>query len=125
MASFSLIEMLNRIRQPFNVNAVAQAMAALAISDHEHINQSIELNTQQYKFLLDKLTRLGLDCIPSVGNFIAFRGDFVGNEMFHNLMEKGIIVRPVDLYEMQDFIRVTIGTEAENLQFLDALKQLL
>ena len=125
MASFLLIEMLNRIRQPFNVNAVAQAMAALAISDHEHINQSIELNTQQYKFLLDKLTKLGLDCIPSVGNFITFRGDFVGNEMFHSLMEKGIIVRPVDLYEMQDFIRVTIGTEAENLQFLDALKQLL
>jgi histidinol-phosphate aminotransferase len=125
IASFSLIEMLNRIRQPFNVNSLAQAMAATAISDHEHINQSIELNAQQYKFLFDELTKLGLECIPSVGNFISFKGDFVGNQIFNSLMEKGVIVRSVDLYEMQDFIRVTIGTEAENLKFLETLKQLL
>jgi len=125
IARASLIEMLNRIRQPFNVNALAQAMASAAISDDEHINQSLELNAKQYKFLFDELTTLGLDCIPSVGNFITFKGNFVGNEMFNSLMEKGIIVRSVDLYEMQDFIRVTIGTEAENLQFLEALKQLL
>jgi histidinol-phosphate aminotransferase len=125
IARASLIEMLNRIRQPFNVNALAQAMASAAISDYEHINQSLELNAKQYKFLFDELTTLGLDCIPSVGNFITFKGNFVGNEMFNSLMEKGIIVRSVDLYEMQDFIRVTIGTEAENLQFLEALKQLL
>jgi histidinol-phosphate aminotransferase len=125
IANSSLIEMLNRIRQPFNVNALAQAMAATAINDHEHINKSIKLNAQQYKLLFGELTKLGLECIPSVGNFITFKGDFVGNEMFNSLMKKGIIVRPVDLYEMKDFIRVTIGTEAENLQFLGALKQLL
>ena len=125
IANSSLIEMLNRIRQPFNVNALAQAMAATAISDHEHINKSIKLNAQQYKLLFGELTKLGLECIPSVGNFITFKGDFVGNEMFNSLMKKGIIVRPVDLYEMKDFIRVTIGTEAENLIFLETLKQLL
>jgi len=125
IANSSLIEMLNRIRQPFNVNALAQAMAATAISDHEHINKSINLNAQQYKILFEELTKLGFECIPSVGNFITFKGDFVGNEMFNSLMKKGIIVRPVDIYDMQDFIRVTIGTEAENLKFLGALKQLL
>ncbi len=125
IASFHLIEMLNRIRQPFNVSALAQAMAISAISDYKHINKSIELNTQQYKFMFEELTKLGLYCIPSVGNFITFKGNFVGNKIFNNLMEKGVIVRPVDIYEMQDFIRVTIGTEAENLKFLKAFKQLL
>jgi histidinol-phosphate aminotransferase len=69
-----LIEVLNRIRQPFNVNTLAQAMAAVAINDHEHINQSIELNSQQYDFLYDQLSKLGFECIPSVGNFITFKG---------------------------------------------------
>ena len=59
------------------------------------------------------------------GNFITFKGDFIGKEMFNSLMQKGIIVRSVDLYDMKDFIRVTIGTEAENLKFIKALKELL
>ena len=125
IANPSLIEVLNRIRQPFNVNSIAQAMACIAINDHEHIRQSVELNSQQYEFLYNKLLALGLDCIPSVGNFITFKGNFVGKEMFNNLMKKGVIVRSVDLYDMKDFIRVTIGTEAENLKFLSALKELL
>jgi histidinol-phosphate aminotransferase len=125
IANPSLIEVLNRIRQPFNVNTIAQAMACVAINDHAHIKQSIELNSQQYEFVFDKLSKLGLECIPSVGNFITFKGNFIGQEMFNNLMQKGVIVRSVDLYDMKDFIRVTIGTEAENLKFLSALEELL
>src|SRR5210317_1230833 len=121
----SLIEALNRIRQPFNVNALAQLMACEALNDHEHTKQSIDLNTQQYDFLFDKLIKLGLECIPSVGNFITFKGNFNGKEMFANLMKKGVIVRPVDLYDMQDFIRVTIGTADENIKFISALEELL
>ena len=125
MADPGLVEVLNRIRQPFNVNSFAQEMAAIAINDDEHIKKSIDLNTKQYKFLFDELTALDLDCIPSEGNFITFKGQFEGNEMFKNLMKEGVIVRSVDLYEMKDFIRVTIGTEAENLKFLHAIKKLL
>ena len=125
LANPSLIEALNRIRQPFNVNAVAQAMAAIAINDKEHIQQSIKLNTQQYEFLFNKLSKFGLECIPSVGNFITFKGGFEGKELFYGLMKKGVIVRPVDLYDMKDFIRVTIGTEAENLKFIGAIEELI
>ena len=125
IANPTLIEVFNRIRQPFNVNTLAQAMATVAINDDEHIHQSIELNSQQYNFLFDQLSKLGLECIPSVGNFITFKGNFIGKEMFNNLMKKGVIVRSVDLYDMKDFIRVTIGTKAENLKFLNALKELL
>jgi histidinol-phosphate aminotransferase len=125
IANPSLIEVLNRIRQPFNVNAIAQVMASIAINDKEHIQQSIKLNSQQYKFLFNKLSKLGLECIPSVGNFISFKGSFSGKELFHGLMKKGVIVRPIDLYDMKDFIRVTIGTEAENLKFICAIEELL
>ena len=125
IASPSLIEVLNRIRQPFNVNTLAQAMASVAINDNEHIRKSVELNSKEYEFLFNKLSELGLECIPSVGNFITFKGDFIGKEMFNSLMQKGIIVRSVDLYDMKDFIRVTIGTEAENLKFVKALQELL
>ena len=125
IASPSLIEVLNRIRQPFNVNTLAQAMASVAINDNEHIRKSVELNSKEYEFLFNKLSELGLECIPSVGNFITFKGDFIGKEMFNSLMQKGIIVRSVDLYDMKDFIRVTIGTEAENLKFIKALEELL
>ena len=100
-------------------------MASIAINDKEHIEQSIKLNSQQYEFLFNKLSKLGLECIPSVGNFITFRGDFIGKELFHGLMRKGVIVRPVDLYDMKDFIRVTIGTKDENLKFLSAIEELL
>ena len=100
-------------------------MACVAINDHAHIRQSIELNSQQYELLFDKLSKLGLEFIPSVGNFITFKGNFIGQEMFNNLMQKGVIVRSVDLYDMKDFIRVTIGTGAENLKFLSALEELL
>ena len=125
IANPALIEVLNRIRQPFNVNAIAQAMALIAINDKEHIEQSVKLNSQQYEFLFNKLSKLGLECIPSVGNFITFKGDFSGKELFYSLMQKGVIVRPVDLYDMKDFIRVTIGTEAENIKFISAIKDLL
>ena len=125
IANPSLIEILNRIRQPFNVNAIAQAMASIAINDKKHIHQSIKLNSQQYEFLFNKLSKLGLECIPSVGNFITFKGGFTGKELFYSLMKKGVIVRPLDLYDMKDFIRVTIGTESENLKFIGAIEELL
>ena len=75
--------------------------------------------------VFNKLSKLGLECIPSVGNFISFKGSFSGKELFYGLMKKGVIVRPVDLYDMKDFIRVTIGTEAENLKFIGAIEELL
>ena len=125
IAQSELIEVLNRIRQPFNVNSFAQELACEAINDKEHIQQSIDLNLSEGDFLFTELTQLGLECIPSVGNFLSFKGNFNGKEMFTSLMEKGIVVRPIDLYGMPNFLRVTIGTHNENVRFLDELKGLL
>ena len=125
LASKDLIGVLNKIRQPFNSNAIAQNAACLAILDHEHIKKSIELNSQQRSYLMTKLMEMGLECIPSHGNFISFKGNFQADELFINLMKEGVIVRPIALYDMPEFIRVTVGTKEENDYFLLKLGQLL
>jgi len=125
LGSPELIEVLNRIRQPFNTNSFAQELACAAINDKEHIAKSVELNTKERAHLFESLNGLGLECIPSVGNFISFKGPFNGKEMFQKLMEKGVIIRSIDLYDMPDYLRVTVGTSEENAKFLQALTDLL
>ena len=124
LAQPDLIAVLNKIRQPFNSNAIAQEAACNAILDKEHITKSIELNHSQREFLFKELTDLGMQCIPSQGNFISFKGNFNAQELFTELMKQGVIVRPVALYDMPEYIRVTVGTEDENLYFLSKLKEL-
>ena len=124
LACQDLIGVLNKIRQPFNSNAIAQEAACNAILDKEHISKSIELNYSQREFLFKELTDLGMECIPSQGNFISFKGNFNAQELFTELMKQGVIVRPVALYDMPEYIRVTVGTEDENLYFLKKLREL-
>ena len=120
-----LIEILNRIRQPFNVNTMAQKAAIAAIEDQAHIEASIENNSMQKQYLQSELTRLGLTSLESEGNFIAVKAPMPGRDMFNKLMREGVIVRPIDLYGMPDFIRVTIGTPAENKFFIEILEKIL
>ena len=100
-------------------------MAISAIDDKEHIQKSIDVNQEGLKYLSEELSKLKLSIIPSVGNFISFHGQFNGKELFEALLRKGIIVRQIDLYDMPDFIRVTVGTMEQNQIFISALKELL
>lgn len=120
-----LIEILNRIRQPFNVNTLAQKAAAVALGDQEHIRKTIKNNTDQKYSMYKVLDNLRLRYIPSEGNFISIKVPMNGRDIFHTLMQEGVIVRPIDLYGMPDFIRVTIGTPDENAFFIAALKRVL
>ena len=119
-----LINTLNKIRQPFNSNSLAQDAAFHALNDKDHILKSIELNKSERLRVFNKLTNLGFECIPSQGNFISFRGNFDAEVIFIELMKLGVIVRPISLYDMPDFLRVTIGTESENDYFLEKIKAL-
>ena len=119
-----LINTLNKIRQPFNSNSLAQDAAFHALNDKDHILKSIELNKSERSRVFSKLTNLGFECIPSQGNFISFKGNFDAEVIFIELMKLGVIVRPISLYDMPDFLRVTIGTESENNYFLEKIKAL-
>ena len=119
-----VIDMLNRVRQPFNVNSVAQAAAVAALLDTEFVEQTFELNLRGMNQVSSGLTALGLEYIPSFGNFISFK---VANatSVYSSLLQSGVIVRPIANYDMPDWLRVTIGLDKQNEKFLSALKQTL
>jgi histidinol-phosphate aminotransferase len=119
-----VMDMLNRVRQPFNVNSVAQAAAVAALRDTDFVRQSFELNLRGMKRIVEGLGRLGLQHIPSFGNFVSFKIENAGR-IYRRLLELGVIVRPIANYEMPDYLRVSIGLESENEKFLSALRQAL
>ena len=125
IAQPALTDLLNRIRQPFNVNSLAQAAAIAALNDQEFIERSATLNAQGYTQLTHGLDALGLSYLPSSANFILIKvgnDDHAGMHVTNKLVEKGIIVRPVANYGLPQHIRVTIGLPEENTSFLKALR---
>ncbi|MBU1425828.1 MAG: histidinol-phosphate transaminase [Gammaproteobacteria bacterium] len=122
LAHEQVTDMMNRVRQPFNVNSVAQAAAVAALRDVSFVKKTFELNRRGMQQITDGLTKLGLEYIPSFGNFVAFR---IGNAtaMYRRLLELGVIVRPIANYGMPDWLRVSIGLESENAKFLGALEK--
>jgi histidinol-phosphate aminotransferase len=113
---------MNRVREPFNVNSVALAAAAAALEDHEFVARSYEVNLSGMRRLVSGFDRLGLEFIPSFGNFVTFR---VANaaRVFQRLLEAGVIVRPLGGYGMPEHLRVTVGLESENARFLESLER--
>lgn len=115
----SVADMLNRVRQPFNVNALAQAAAVAALADTAYVDESRALNRAGLRQLEDGLRALGLSFVPSHANFLLVRvGDAAA--IYRRLLEQGVIVRPVASYGLPEFLRVTVGLAAENRRFLDA-----
>ena len=124
LAAPEVTDLMNRVRHPFNVNNLAIAAATAALDDHLFLAESYESNRRGMEQIIAGLKRLGLDHIPSHGNFIAFR---VGDAATVNLklLRQGVIVRPLAGYGMPQHLRVTIGLESENARFLAALESAL
>ena len=115
-------DMMNRVRQPFNVNSMAQAAAVAALQDEAFVRKTHELNRRGMAQITGGLGKLGLEFIPSYGNFVSFKIAGAAR-MYRRLLELGVIVRPIASYDMPDWLRVTIGLESENEKFLFMLKQ--
>jgi len=124
IASKEIVGLLHRVRQPFNVNAVAQWAARAALEDQEHVRRSLDVNRQGMEYLTGEIANLGLDQVPSSANFILLRvGN--GNDVFQQLLAQAVIVRPMAVYEFPEYVRVTVGTMDENRKFIDALKKII
>ncbi len=121
VSSSEIADYLNRIRQPFNVNHIAQSAAIAALADEDFLQKSILCNKQGLLQLTNGFRALGLPYIPSSANFIAVKVD-EPSVIYQALLKKGFIVRPV---EMPNYLRISIGTKNENTAFLDALKLVL
>ena len=124
LASTEIADLMNRVRQPFNVNNLAIAAAVAALDDAAFVSESYELNRRGMAQLVAGLQRLGLEHIPSYGNFVTFKvGD--GAAVNQKLLQQGVIVRPIGGYGLPEWLRVTIGTEPDNARFIEALEKAL
>ena len=117
--------LMNRVRQPFNVTSIGLVGALAALQDAEFVQKSYALNRAGMLQLTDGFRKLGIEYIPSYGNFISFRvkGDAPNTpKIYQSLLQQGVIVRPLGIYEMPHHLRVTIGLESENKRFLESLE---
>ena len=124
LAAAGVADLMNRVRQPFNVNSVALAAATAALEDIAFVRESFELNRSGMRQLTEGFRRLAIEYIPSHGNFVSFRvKDAAG--AYQKLLRAGVIVRPIASYGMPQHLRVTVGLESENARFLAALEPAL
>jgi histidinol-phosphate aminotransferase len=130
-----ITDILNRIRQPFNCNSLALKAAEVALADEDFLNKSVALNAQVMCDLMQFFAMHSFAYIPSMGNFITVNVNPLiveqlgtkksGDEVFQLLLREGIIVRPITVYGLPDHLRISIGTQAENQRFKDALIRIL
>lgn len=124
LASKPLANLLNKARQPFNTNAIAQAGALAAINDQEHIDATVSNNDRGLELLHSEFEKRGLEFVPSVANFVLVNVGG-GDRVFKEMLAQGVIVRTMSGYKLPDWIRVSIGTPKENARFLEVLDTVL
>ena len=124
VAAPEVADLMNRVRQPFNVNNLAIAAAGAALDDYLFVAESYQLNRRGMEQIVAGLKRLGLEHIPSHGNFVTFAVPD-GAAVNQKLLRQGVIVRPISGYGLPNHLRVTIGLDTENTRFLEALERSL
>ena len=125
LAHPAISDMLNRVRQPFNVNSLALAAAVAALADSEHLARSVALNRQGMQQLLAGFTRLGVRYYPSIGNFLLVDCGRPAAQVYDALLRLGVIVRPIGGYGLPTHLRISIGAPAQNERLLAALQSVL
>lgn len=120
-----LIELLNRVRPPFNVNSLAQAGAAAALNDVEHLERSRSMTRAGMEYIVQELQAMDFETIPSEANFLTFCWDKNARPLYEALLKEGVIVRHLASFGMEKCIRVTVGRDSDNRRFVTALKKTL
>jgi histidinol-phosphate aminotransferase len=121
VAAPEVLEALLVIREAFGTNSVAQAAAAAALGDAPHVRRSVEMNRQEKARVAGGLRERGFAVLPSLANFVTFDTRTEGRDVWRSLLAHGVIVRPLDPYDMRSFLRVSIGTPEENTALLAAI----
>jgi histidinol-phosphate aminotransferase len=120
-----IIDAMNRVREPFNVNSVAQAAALAALQDQEHLRQAVELNRKGLEYFYHHFERLGLQYVRSEANCVMVDLGRDSKPVFDQLLRKGVIVRTGHIFGLPTYLRITTGTPEENERFICALEEVL
>jgi histidinol-phosphate aminotransferase len=125
LASEDISDLLNRVRAPFNVNSLGLVAARAVLDDSEYLEATVRINGEGMEQLEQGFNALGLSYIPSAGNFLTVEFSRDAGEIYQQLLQQGVIVRPVGVYEMPKHLRVSIGLQEENTALLHALEKVL
>jgi histidinol-phosphate aminotransferase len=121
----SIIKSILRVKEPFNVNSIAQAAAAAAITDKVHVEHSKQVNTEGREHLYNALTEIGLPYVDSMSNFVLVEFGSRAKEVYEELLKQGVIVRYGEIWGMQEHIRISIGTHEENIILIEAIRSIV
>ncbi|HKM17649.1 MAG: histidinol-phosphate transaminase [Firmicutes bacterium] len=125
VAGPEIINVMERVKEPFNVNRLAQAAACASLDDHEHLRRSIAVNEEGKQYLFQQFEMLNLRAVPTETNFVLVDLERDARQVYYELMIRGIIVRPMDAFGLPSCIRVTIGAMEQNRRFIHALREVL
>lgn len=125
VANAEITNLLNRVRQPFNVSSLGQVAAIAALQDDTYLKETVKINAQGYAQIIEGVTLLGIDFIPSAANFTTLNLKKNAQSTYQALLSQGVIVRPLAVYGLPNHLRVSIGTAFENNQFLLAFKKVI
>lgn len=123
ISNAEIADLLNRVRQPFNTNMLAQGAAMASLDDVSHVTDSVAMNNAGKLFLQQAFDAMDLKHLPTMGNFISVNVGQDGLALYQKLLQQGVIVRPVANYDMPEYLRITIGTQQQNERFIETLKQ--
>ncbi len=120
-----IADLMNRVRQPFNVNSMSLAAALVALDDQDYVTETVRLNNEGLAFMTAACDEMGLGYIPSVGNFLTIDVGGDALPVYDALLREGVIVRPIGVYGLPNHLRVTIGLAEENTRCVEALRKVL
>lgn len=125
-ASKEVVDYIDRVRPPFNVNIAAQAASVASLKDAKQVSRSVKLVRKEMQYICSELKKLQVPYVPSAGNFLLVETEpLKGADVFKSLLKKGVIVRAMDEYDFPCHIRVSVGLHSENALFIKALKEVL
>ena len=125
-SSETIIDYIERVRPPFNVNLLGQIAALVSLKDNAQVKRGVSLSQKGKKYFYRELFKMKIPCVPSAANFVLIDvNPYNGRDIFKELLKKGVIVRSMDEYDLPNFIRVTIGLDEQNRFFFKALSEVM
>lgn len=123
--SSKIVDYMNRVRQPFNANALAQVAATAALDDNEFVSRTLQVVKEGLSYLYSRLEEIGLEYVPTQTNFFLIKVPMGGKKTYELMLKEGVIVRSMDSYGLDNYIRINVGLPEENERFVSTLRKVL